>query len=191
MLQFTSFQGEGSMILNLIICILAFTIAVLWPFVVTIYTFRKHFTTNVKHFLYLYHDIYYLKTSSLADKPKFYLYVGIRTVRLFSYAIFIAILVNQSIIGPVLLIFINLVDAAVSFFLKIYRTGAYLLTRIIENLLLIIAAILCMIIYGFSDRDTLDPTGYEDLGYGLTTVFVLIIINATVRFLYLTFKKIQ
>lgn len=67
MLQFTSFQGDGSKKVNLAICVLAFIISILWPVVVLIYTYRRHFTTNAKHFLYLYHDLYYLKTSSLCD----------------------------------------------------------------------------------------------------------------------------
>lgn len=191
MIQFTSFEGEGGKKLNLVICVLAFIISLAWPFVVVIYTYRRHFTTNVKHFLYLYHDLYYLKTSSLCDEPKSYMYVGMRASRLFAYAIFIALFVNQSVIGPVLLIFFNLVDGAVAFFLDIYRTAPYLLTRVLENILLIVSGILCLVIYGFADRTSLDSTGFEDLGYGLTTVFVLLIINAVVRFFYLSYMKVK
>lgn len=106
MVQFTSFEGNK---LNLAICVLAFIVGTLWPLIVTIYTYRKHFTTNVKHFLYLYHDLFYLKTSSLCNEPKSYMYVGMRAMRLLAYAIFIALFVNQSIIGPVILIFFNLI----------------------------------------------------------------------------------
>jgi len=153
-MQFTNFVGDGSKKVNLVICILAFGFAFIWPFVVTIYNYYVHATTNAKHFLYLYHDIYYLKMSSLSDQPKYYLYVVMKTGRLLAYAVFIALFINQSIIGPVLLIFINLIDGAISFFLDIYRTGAYLLTRLLENILLVIAAILCLVLFGFSD----DPT---------------------------------
>lgn len=186
MLQFTNFSGP---VLNLIICVLAFVIAVLWPVFVTIYIYKKHFTTNAKHFLFLYHDLMYLKTSSLCDNPKSYLYIGIRMGKLLAYAIFIALFVNNSIIGPVLLIFYNLIDAAIAVFLKIYHSSIYLLTRIIENTLLIIAAIITMIIFGFADQNTLTAEGFENLGYGLSTVFVLMIINGVVRFLYLGYRK--
>lgn len=152
MLQFTNFSGP---VLNLVICVLAFAIAVLWPIVVTVYIYRRHFTTNAKHFLYQYHDIMYLKTSSLCDNPKSYLYIGIKMGKLLAYAIFIALFVNNSIIGPVLLIFYNLIDGAIAIFLKIFHSSLYLLTRIIENVLLIIASIIIMIIFGFADTDTL------------------------------------
>jgi hypothetical protein len=155
LLQFTNFSGEGGMVVNLVICVLAFAIVLLWPMAVTIYTYRRHFTTNAKHFLFLYHDFFYLKTSSLCDDPKSYLYIGIRAGKLLAYAVFIALFVNNSIIGPVLLIFYNLIDGAVAFLLNIYRTGFYLLTRILENLLLIVAAVLCMIIFGFADQASL------------------------------------
>lgn len=119
------------------------------------------------------------------------MYTAMRASRLLAYAIFIALFVNQSVIGPVLLIFFNLVDGAVAFFLDIYRTAPYLLTRVLENILLIVSAILCLVIYGFSDRTSLDTNGYENLGYGLTTIFVLLIINAIARFLYLCYKKVK
>lgn len=128
MIQFTNFSGP---VINLIICVLAFVIAVLWPVVITVYIYRKHFTTNAKHFLFLYHDMMYLKTSSLCDNPKSYLYIGFRTGKLLAYAVFIALFVNNSIIGPVLLIFYNLIDSAIAVFLKIYHSSFYLLTRII------------------------------------------------------------
>lgn len=59
------------------------------------------------------------------------MYVGMRAMRLLAYAIFIALFVNQSIIGPVILIFFNLIEGSVAFFLDIYRNALYLLTRII------------------------------------------------------------
>lgn len=188
MIQFTSFQGNK---LNLAICVLAFIFEIVWPVVVTIYTYRMHFTYNAKHFLYLYHDLFYLRISSLSDEPKTYLYVGMKALRLLSYAIFIGLFVNQSIIGPVILIFFNLLQGSVAFFLDIYRNALYLLTRIVENILLIVAAVLCMVIFGFADSTSLSDAGYEDLGYGLTTVFVLLIINGIVRFLYLTYMKVK
>ena len=102
----------------------------------------------------------YLKTTSLCNEPKSYLYIGIRTGRLLAYAIFIALFVNNSIIGPVLLIFYNLIHGAVALFLDIFQTGFYLLTRIIENILLVVAAILSLVIFGFADNDSLSHTGF-------------------------------
>ena len=131
MIQFTNFTGEGSKKLNLAICIIGFIIAFVWPFAVTIYTAFFTGVKYIKHSIYLYHDIYYLKISSVGDQPKFYLYTLVKTGRLLAYAIFIGLFVNQSIIGPVLLIFVNLIDGLISFFLDIYKTGAYLLTRLI------------------------------------------------------------
>jgi len=155
MIQFTNFvKVTDGQIVNLIICILAFVIAIVWPFVVTIFTFRRHYTMNVNHFRYLYHDLYYLKISSVADEPKYYLYVGIKYGRLLAYAIFIGLFVNQSVIGPVILIFVNLAELLIAFFLDIYRKGLYLLTRIIENILLSVVAILFLVVYGFSNKDT-------------------------------------
>ena len=81
--------------------------------------------------------------------------MGIRAGKLLAYAIFIALFVNNSIIGPVLLIFYNLIEGAVAIFLDIYRTGFYLLTRILENILLIVSAILCMVVFGFADRNSM------------------------------------
>lgn len=104
---------------------------------------------------------------------------------------FIALFVNQSIIGPVLLIAFNLADVINAYFLDIFRTGAYLFTRIIENILLIVSAILCMVIYGFADKDSLSQSAYENLGYAVATIFVLLIINGIVRTFYLIYKKIK
>ena len=34
-------------------------------------------------------------------------------------------------------------------------------------------------------------SAYENLGYGLTTVFILAIINGNIRWFYLIYKKVQ
>lgn len=86
---------------------------------------------NVNHFRYCYHDIFYLKISSVADEPKYYLYVAVKFGKLLAYAIFIALFINQFIIGPVLLIFANIIEGTIAYFLKIYRSEYYLFTRII------------------------------------------------------------
>jgi hypothetical protein len=156
MIQFTNFKGTGNQVISLIICVAAFITAVVWPFVVTIYTYRKHFTMNINHFRYCYHDLYYLKISSVADEPKFYFYVGIRFGKYLAYAIFIAFFINQSIIGPVLLIFFNIIEATITYFLKIYRSGYYLFTRIVENLLLCIVAIICLMIFDLTNSESLN-----------------------------------
>ena len=52
---------------SLIICLFAFAISILWPLIMTIYTYRQHYVMNVNHFRYCYHDLYYLKISSVAD----------------------------------------------------------------------------------------------------------------------------
>lgn len=131
MINFTDFQSNGGQVISLIICILALVVSIVWPFVVTIYTYRRHYVMNVNHFRYCYHDLYYLKISSVADEPKSYLYVGIRFGKLLAYAIFIALFINQSIIGPVLLIFFNIIEGVMAYFLKIYRSSYYLFTRIV------------------------------------------------------------
>jgi len=161
MMQFTNFSATSNgQIVNLIICASAFIISAGWPIVVTIYVFKKHFTTNVNSFRYLYHDLFYLKISSVADEPKYYLYTIMRAVRHLSYAVFIGLFINQSIIGPVILIFANVADSVFSFFLDIYREGIYLMTRILENLLLSIAAVLCLVIFGFSDMSSFSQASY-------------------------------
>lgn len=159
MLQFTHFKAAGGgQAVNLLICVLAFSFSIVWPFAVTIYTYRKHYVMSVNHFRYSYHDLYFLKISSVADEPKYYLYVGVRFGKLLGYAIFIALFINQSIIGPVLLIFFNIIEGVVAYFLEIYRSAYYLFTRIVENVLLCIAAILCLIIY--ANRSSLNQDAY-------------------------------
>lgn len=79
----------------------------------------------------------------------------------------------------------------VVYFLNIYRTGPYLAFKMIENTLFIIASILLLIVYGFSNKSSMSQDGYSGLGYGLDIVFILLIINGVVRFLYLAFRKIQ
>ena len=110
LLQFSAFQqSNGGQAFNLAVCVFFFIFYLVWPFIITIYTYRRHFTMNVNHFIYLYHDIYYLKISSVADEPKYYLYVSLRFLKYFAYAVFISMLIYQSIIGPVLLIFFNII----------------------------------------------------------------------------------
>ena len=89
------------------------------------------------------------------------------------------------------MIFYNLIHGAVAFFLDIFQSGFYLLTRIIENILLVVSAILALVVFGFADNSNMSHSGFENLGYGLSTVFVLMIINGMIRFFYLLYKKVQ
>lgn len=108
MIQFTSFTASnGTQRLDLALCILAFVISILWAVFVMSYTYSQHDGMTVNHFLYQYEDVFYLKTSSLADESKYYLYIGVRFGRLLIYAIFIALFIQQNIIGPIILIFAN------------------------------------------------------------------------------------
>lgn len=107
-IQFSSFNGStGEMRFNLAICIFSFMISLVWPIFVMIYTYRQHFVMNVEYFMYLYNDIYYRRISSIADKTRYYVYIGVRFGRYFCYALFIAVFIYQSIIGPVFLLTIN------------------------------------------------------------------------------------
>jgi hypothetical protein len=132
MIQFTSFKrsAEGQS-LNLAACVLALIFGIIWPLAVTIYTYKQHKIMNVSTFRYLYHDMYYLKISSVADEPKSYIYVAIKYTKLLAYAIFIGLFVNQSIIGPIILIFINFTEGLIAYFLSIYRETLYMLTRVV------------------------------------------------------------
>jgi len=65
MLQFTHFKAPSNHVMSLVICIFAFVISILWPLVVNIYVYKRHSLMNVNQFRYLYHDIYYLKISSV------------------------------------------------------------------------------------------------------------------------------
>jgi hypothetical protein len=110
-LQFYNFNAtDGREGLNLAICIIAFVISLIWPIFVMIYTYRRHFKLNVNHFLYLYEDIYYRKISSVADNIKYYTYIAIRFGRYLFYGIFIALFINHEVIGPVILILVNLIE---------------------------------------------------------------------------------
>jgi len=62
--------------------------------------------------------------------------------------------------------------------------------KLIENFGFIILEILLLIVYGFSDN-TVSKEGYISLGYGLDALYILLIINGVVRFIYLGYKKIR
>ncbi len=53
-----------------------------------------------------------------------------------------------------------------------------------------IVEIILLIIYGFSD-DTITKEGFLSIGYGVSSLFILMIINGIARFIYLAYKKIR
>lgn len=67
MLQFTNFDATGVHVMSLVLCALSFIISILWPLVLNIYVYKRHSQMNVNQFRYLYHDIYYLKISSVGE----------------------------------------------------------------------------------------------------------------------------
>ena len=74
---------------------------------------------------------------------------------------------------------ILIIEAVVAFFLNIYQDNFYLFTRILENLLFIVAAILCLVIYGFSDRDTMSRRRMTGaILQDVTNLFVLRILSS-------------
>lgn len=134
-LQFFNFDGNtGAMRLNLALCIFSFIISILWPIFVMIYTYRQHLVINVEHFMYLYNDIYYRKISSLAEKASYYMYIAVRFGRYFFYALFIAVFIFRSTIGPVILLAVTFLEIIYVLKFKVYRDKLYLLLKIIENI---------------------------------------------------------
>lgn len=142
--------------LNLALCIISFIISIIWPIFVMIYTYRQHMVINVEHFLYLYNDIFYRKISSLGEKTSYYMYIAVRFGRYFFYALFIAVFIYRSIIGPVILLAITFLEMIYIIKFKVYRDKLYLLQKLIENLAFIVLEILLLIVYGFAD-DTITP----------------------------------
>ncbi len=175
--------------LNLALCIAAFVISLVWPVFVMVYTYHQHYVINVEHFLYLYNDIYYRKISSIAEKTSYYLYIAVRFGRYFFYAVFIAVFIFQNIIGPVILMAATLLEIIYIINFKIYRDKVYLMFKLIENFGFIVLEILLLIIYGFSD-DTISKEGFSAVGYGLDSLYILMIINGVARFIYLAYKKL-
>ena len=155
-----------------------------------VYTYYQHLVINVEHFLYLYNDIYYRKISSIADETSYYLYIAVRFGRYLFYALFIAVFVYQNIIGPVILMAVSILEIIYIVNFNIYRDKVYLMFKIIENVGFVIVEILLLIIYGFSD-DTITEDGFVSIGYGLSSLFILMIINGIARFIYLGYKKIR
>ena len=176
--------------LNLALCIASFVISLIWPVFVMVYTYHQHLVINVEHFLYLYNDIYYRKISSIADETSYYLYIAVRFGRYFFYALFIAVFVYQNIIGPVILMAVSILEIIYIVNFDIYRDKVYLMFKIIENVGFVIVEILLLIVYGFSD-DTINKDGFVSIGYGISSLFILMIINGIARFIYLGYKKIR
>jgi len=192
MLQFTNFSAaDGKQGIVLTLCIISFIISIVWPIFIMIYTYQRRDSINILIKNYLYEDIFYLKADSVGSKPSYYLYIGLRFGRLLIYAIFIALFILQSIIGPVILILANLIEILVIYHLDIYQYGLYLFFKLLENLLFIVAAILFMVVYGFRNSESMNDGDYSNLGFGIATIFVLLVINGIFRFFYLIYQKIM
>lgn len=118
------------------------------------------------------------------------MYIAVRFGRYFFYALFIAVFVFQNIIGPVILMAITLLEIIYIINFSIYRDKVYLMFKIIENIGFILVEIILLIIYGFSD-DTISKEGFISIGYGLGSLYILMIINGIARLIYLGYKKIR
>lgn len=176
-------------VINLIITMVAFVGSTVWPFFVMIYTWNRHKHLNLNHFHYLYDDIFYRRISSLADEVQSYLYIGIRFGRLFLYTILVALLMRQPIVGPVLLIFANVLEGIIVFVLQVYRNNILMGFKLFENTLFVVTAVLVLIFTNFSTSSSISDSDYFNVGYGIIVCFVLMIINAFIRFTYLIYDK--
>jgi hypothetical protein len=134
-MQFHNFEAStGEMRLNLVLCIVSFLISLIWPIFVIIYTYRQHSAINVEHSMYLYNDIFYRKISSLAEKGTYYMYIAVRFGRYLIFVLFIGVFIFQSIIGPVILLAVTLLEIIYILKFEVYRDKLYLLVKIFENI---------------------------------------------------------
>jgi hypothetical protein len=85
---------------------------------------------------------------------------------------------------------VTLIEIAYILNFRIFRNNIYLTFKMIENIGFLIVEILLLFVYGFSDN-TLEYSGYVSLGSGITTLFILMIVNGILRFLYLGYKKFK
>ena len=84
--------------------------------------------------------IFFKKISTFGDEnSRFYIYIGVRFIRYFFYALFIALFIEHEIIGPVILIIVNVIESVYIMVAKIYVNDLKaIFFKMVENVLLIV-----------------------------------------------------
>jgi hypothetical protein len=177
--------------IELSLCVIAFIISIIWPFVVVFFTYRMNVFKYSSEFMYKYEDIYFMKIETISEnKIKYYIYVFLRFFRYLVMALFINAFTDYQIVAPIILIFINLVEIIYVVALRIFCHSVLgALFKVAENLLFIAVEVSLLFVYGFSDNAD-DPT-FLNLGYALNVLYVITIMVGVLRVGYYGYYKFK
>ena len=191
--QFYNFSypanSNRSSAINAILCILAFFCTLAWPAFVLFYTRRYYYECEYSEYLHYFEDIYYLKIPQyeLPSKHHRMGYPLVKTIKLFLTVLVICYLGNIASLTLVILILLQVVELIYIRIEEIFSNKRYYLMKVIESGLFILMDVILLGLLNFSSLAISES--YVYIGFILSGIAVLVILNSLVRVGYLVHKK--
>lgn len=123
------------------------------------------------------------------DEMSSFIYILVRFLRYFIICCFMAFFASGSIVGPILCMIMTAVETLFILFRTIYVDPFYLLFKLVENLFLFLLDIIYIIIFATANQWSLPS--YLNLGYVANAFIIVLLINASLRALYILYLKIR
>lgn len=123
------------------------------------------------------------------DEMSSFIYILVRFFRYFIICCFMAFFASGSIVGPILCLIMTAVETLYIIFRSIYIDPFYLLFKLVENLFLFLLDIIYIIIFATANQWSLPS--YLNLGYVANAFVIVLLINASLRALYILYLKLR
>ena len=192
---FVQFYGISSAsratVLNGVLCILAFICSISWPVFVTFYCRRQYYQLEYSEYLYFYEDIYFGKIPHY-ELPSTHHRIGFplfRAAKLFYIALVSCYFGANPILALFCLLIVHVAQLLYTKNQEIYLDKKYWLLRVIENGLFVVIQLITAVMLGCNK--IVSSSVYKAMGYFLSGLALLVIINGAVRVSYLGRQKYQ
>jgi hypothetical protein len=181
-------SSDRSQAMNTIFCVCCFLATLAWPLLVGYYCRKQYYENEYEQFVYQFEDLFYLRI------PKYYLptahhRVGYRLLTA-GKSFLVVLLIAWAGASPAVLLPLIVIQAGELVYIRsydIFSDGKYFLLKAIDNGLFMTLEILLLVLFGV--EETAGSSLFVGLGWTLSAVAVLLVLNAVARAGYLVVRK--
>lgn len=175
--------------LNNLMAISSFVLCSLYPIFIAFYLYKVRKILLKDSFSFNYEDSFFKRIKKSQDEYESFVYIVFKMFRLFVCALAIALLYNQQIAGPVVMLIVTILELLYVLTKEIYLSWVLRVGKVIENCLFICLEIIYIVMWIQSDRSTTDV--YLGIGFLACAIVIAIVVVNIIKAVYFAYAKID
>lgn len=174
---------------NNLLAISSFIFCCLYPILMAFYLYRVRKILLKDSFSFNYEDSFYKRIKKSQDEYESFVYVVFKMVRLLICALAIALLYNQQIAGPVVMLIVTVLELLYVLTKEIYLSWVLRIAKVAENGLFMGLEVIYIVMWTQSDRSSTNV--YLGIGFLASAIVIGIVVINIIKAVYFGYAKIE